>query len=233
MVDPRELQTGKHIAKIDVGATSITWIVGLQSGVSPSTPRNAKTFASGGLGLESIKIFKPGLGIESSTPMSRFHIWGLVRPTSVLGCPTEREHFEGQGKIVGPEESNGGSLWEVASNNDPLDKTNCVTNDILWCRMLLLNSEIAGALNRLDQTLGLGARMALGLDKFSSTDVALVLANIRPAGPQILRRLSSSMVRNWMYDLVDLAMSEPRITYVFSREWVNHGLPELYFTMRF
>lgn len=148
MVDLRELQTGKHIAKIDVGVTSITWIVGLQSGVSPLTPRNAKPFASGGLGLESIKIFKQGWGIESSTQMSRFHIWGLVRPTFVLGCPTEREHFEGQGKIVGPEESNGGSLWEVASNNDPLDKTNCVTDDILWCRMLLLNSEIAGGLEQ-------------------------------------------------------------------------------------
>lgn len=60
-----------------------------------------------------------------------------------------------------------------------------------------------GALKRLDQTFYLGARMALGIDRFAPRNVALVLENIIPDGLQNLRRLCQFMVRNRSYDLID------------------------------
>ena len=54
--------------------------------------------------------------------------------------------------------------------------------------------------------------MVLRLDRFSSTDVALVLANSGPSRLHILRRLTRFMVWNTLYDLVDVVKAAPRIT---------------------
>lgn len=78
---------------------------------------------------------------------------------------------------------------------------------MLFCGVECWSSipRLQGALKRLDQTLGLEDRMALGLNRFSSTHVALVIANIRPVRLEILRKLSRFMVRNIMCDLIDVA----------------------------
>lgn len=86
--------------------------------------------------------------------------------------------------------------------------------------MLLLSFEIAACL---EETFGLGARMALGLDRIFSTDAALVLANIRTGRLQILRRLSRFMVRNTIYYLIDVANAEPSSCTCFQGKWANHG----------
>lgn len=65
------------------------------------------------------------------------------------------------------------------------------------------------ALKRLDQTLSLGAKMALGLDIFPSTYAALSLVNVTPARLQILRRLNRFMVRNTICDVFYVAKLEP------------------------
>ena len=81
---------------------------------------------------------------------------------------------------------------------------------------MVLSTEIA--FKRLYQTLGLWARLALGLDKFSSTNAALVITHIRPARLQTLRRLTRFQVGNTMYDFIGVAKEELRITYAFPRE---------------
>ena len=60
--------------------------------------------------------------------------------------------------------------------------------------------------------------MALRLDRFVPTDVALVLVNILPGRFQLLKRLCWFMALSRIYYLIDSAKVELHITNVLLRE---------------
>ena len=61
----------------------------------------------------------------------------------------------------------------------------------VWASVLRLQ----GRLSRIDSTLALAARMAFGLERFTSTEASLMLAGLWPARQQILHRLVLYMLR--------------------------------------
>ena len=67
-----------------------------------------------------------------------------------------------------------------------------------WCTMV--KSE--RFLRSLDQVLNTCARLAMCLDRFTSIETALVVANIQPARLQILRRVCRFLIRNHSYELI-------------------------------
>ena len=73
-------------------------------------------------------------------------------------------------------------------------------------------------LRSLDQVLSTSARMALGLDRFTATETALVVANIQPANLQILRRLCRFMIKNYRIDLVTPRQVDVPGTFLLPRE---------------
>ena len=73
-------------------------------------------------------------------------------------------------------------------------------------------------LKMLDRVLGISARLAMGLNRFTPTDTALVVAGIMPARLQILRRICRFMIRNHRYDFVSYGQDQPRDTFLLPRE---------------
>ena len=73
-------------------------------------------------------------------------------------------------------------------------------------------------LRTLDRVMSTGARLAMGLDRFTPMDTALVVAGIMPVRLQILRRLCRFMVRNHRYDLVSSGREAPPSTFLLPRE---------------
>ena len=73
-------------------------------------------------------------------------------------------------------------------------------------------------LKMLDRVLGTSARLAMGLNRFTSTDAALVVAGLMPARLQILRRICRFMIRNHRYDFVSYGQEQPHDTFLLPRE---------------
>ena len=73
-------------------------------------------------------------------------------------------------------------------------------------------------LRQLDQILSTGARLAMGLDRFTATETALVVANLQPARLQILRRLCHFMIRNHRYDIISSTKAEVPGTFLLPQE---------------
>ena len=73
-------------------------------------------------------------------------------------------------------------------------------------------------LRQLDQILSTAARLAMGLDRFTATEIALVVANLQPARLQILRRLCRFMIRNHRYDIISSTKAEVPGTFLLPRE---------------
>ena len=73
-------------------------------------------------------------------------------------------------------------------------------------------------LRMLDRVLGTSARLAMGLNRFTPTDTALVVADIMPARLQLLRRICRFMVRNHRYDFVSYGQDQPSDTFLLPRE---------------
>ena len=61
----------------------------------------------------------------------------------------------------------------------------------VWASVL----RIQDRLRCLDSTLAFAARMAFGLERFTSTEASLALAGLMPARQQILQRLVAYMLR--------------------------------------
>ena len=61
----------------------------------------------------------------------------------------------------------------------------------VWASVLRLQER----LSRIDSTLAFAARMAFGLERFTSTEASLVLAGLMPARQQIIHRLVTYMLR--------------------------------------
>lgn len=61
----------------------------------------------------------------------------------------------------------------------------------------------------IEHAMSIGARLALGLNRFTLFDAALTVANIMLASLQILRRLCRYIVQNHRYDFVFVGKEDP------------------------
>ena len=84
------------------------------------------------------------------------------------------------------------------------------------CWSTIVKSEVL--LRVLDQFLSTCARLALGLDRFTSTETALVVSNIQLARLQILRRLCRFMIRTQRQVFISMDKLEVPGTYLLPRE---------------
>ena len=84
------------------------------------------------------------------------------------------------------------------------------------CWSTVVKSEVL--LRALDQLLSTCARLALGLDRFTSTKIALVVSNLQSARLQIIRRLCCFMIRNQRQAFISMEKLEVPRTYLLPRE---------------
>ena len=84
------------------------------------------------------------------------------------------------------------------------------------CWSTIVKSEVL--LRALDQFLSTCARFALGLDRFTSTETALVVSNIQPARLQILKRLCRFMIRTQRQAFISMDKLEVPGTYLLRQE---------------
>ena len=71
------------------------------------------------------------------------------------------------------------------------------------CWSTIVKSEVL--LRALDQFLCSCARLVLGLDRFTSTETALVVSNIQPTRLQILKRFCQFMIRTQRQAFISMA----------------------------
>ena len=76
-------------------------------------------------------------------------------------------------------------------------------------------------LRSLDMVLGMGARMAFGLDRFCPTETALVIANLQPARYQILFRLCKFLIKQDCHTLTDKRTAAPPGTFLHPTKIAN------------
>ena len=76
-------------------------------------------------------------------------------------------------------------------------------------------------LRSLDMVLGMGARMAFGLDRFCPTETAPVMANLQPARYQILFRLCKFLIKQDCHLLTDRRTAAPPGTFLHPTEIAN------------
>ena len=101
----------------------------------------------------------------------------------------------------------------------------------VWASVLRLQDR----LRRLDSTLALAARMAFGLERFTSTEASLALAGLMPARQQILQHLVAYMLRRRRAILTGALPLELHRSYVtpdelgftwFQRSVRGHTIPQ-------
>ena len=182
-------------------------------------PKKCEAICFSGPRVPIQKKFQVGLASGSILTVSVFCYLGIWFDQHLLWHHHIRESTASAKRLVWSMRKVVGSTWGAA----PAVMLKLINQVVLpklffgaECWATVVRSE--RFLRALDQVMSSCARLALGLDRFTATETALVVANIMPARFQILRRLCRFMIKNCMYQLCPVGRLAVPDTFLIPRE---------------